>query len=78
MREELEHAKLESLKLFGSDELLIEKYFVSVRHVEIQIIGDKYGNVYHCFERDCSIQRRHQKVIEVYEVIFLIKYLNIL
>ncbi|RGB28829.1 carbamoyl-phosphate synthase L chain, ATP binding domain-containing protein [Rhizophagus diaphanus] len=64
LREELEHAKLESLKLFGSDELLIEKYFVSVRHVEIQIIGDNYGNVYHCFERDCSIQRRHQKVIE--------------
>ncbi|PKY40549.1 hypothetical protein RhiirA4_494494 [Rhizophagus irregularis] len=64
LREELEHAKLESLKLFGSDELLIEKYFDSVRHVEIQIIGDNYGNVYHCFERDCSIQRRHQKVIE--------------
>ncbi|RIA99106.1 carbamoyl-phosphate synthase L chain, ATP binding domain-containing protein [Glomus cerebriforme] len=64
LREEIEHAKSESLRAFGSDELLIEKYFDSIRHVEIQLIGDNYGNVYHCFERDCSIQRRHQKVIE--------------
>ncbi|RHZ70458.1 hypothetical protein Glove_271g61 [Diversispora epigaea] len=62
--EEIEHAKSESLRSFGSDQLLIEKYFDSIRHIEIQIIGDQYGNVYHCFERECSIQRRHQKVIE--------------
>ncbi|CAI2168595.1 6395_t:CDS:10 [Funneliformis geosporum] len=64
LRDEIELAKSESLRAFGSDQLLIEKYFDSIRHVEIQLMGDNYGNVYHCFERDCSIQRRHQKVIE--------------
>ncbi|CAO3591680.1 unnamed protein product [Absidia cylindrospora] len=64
LREEIEAAKGESLRSFGSDKLLIEKYFTSIRHVEIQIFGDKYGNVYHINERDCSIQRRHQKVVE--------------
>ncbi|KAI8100180.1 carbamoyl-phosphate synthase L chain, ATP binding domain-containing protein [Halteromyces radiatus] len=64
LREEIEAAKGESLRSFGSDKLLIEKYFESIRHVEIQIFGDKYGNVYHINERDCSIQRRHQKVVE--------------
>ncbi|CAG8572114.1 13947_t:CDS:2, partial [Acaulospora colombiana] len=62
--EEIELAKSESLRSFGSDRLLIEKYFDSIRHVEVQILGDQYGNVYHCFERDCSVQRRYQKVIE--------------
>ncbi|KAI8331185.1 carbamoyl-phosphate synthase L chain, ATP binding domain-containing protein [Chlamydoabsidia padenii] len=64
LRDEIEAAKGESLRSFGSDKLLIEKYFTSIRHVEIQIFGDKYGNVYHINERDCSIQRRHQKVVE--------------
>ncbi|KAI9305665.1 carbamoyl-phosphate synthase L chain, ATP binding domain-containing protein [Cunninghamella echinulata] len=64
LRSEIEAAKGESLRSFGSDKLLIEKYFESIRHVEIQIFGDKYGNVYHINERDCSIQRRHQKVVE--------------
>ncbi|KAI9252138.1 carbamoyl-phosphate synthase L chain, ATP binding domain-containing protein [Sporodiniella umbellata] len=64
LKEEIEAAKGESLRAFGSDKLLIEKYFTSVRHVEIQIFGDKHGNVYHINERDCSIQRRHQKVVE--------------
>ncbi|KAI9487753.1 MAG: carbamoyl-phosphate synthase L chain, ATP binding domain-containing protein [Benjaminiella poitrasii] len=64
LKEEIEAAKGESLRAFGSDKLLIEKYFESIRHVEIQIFGDKYGNVYHINERDCSIQRRHQKVVE--------------
>ncbi|KAF7722027.1 hypothetical protein EC973_003749 [Apophysomyces ossiformis] len=64
LREEIEAAKGEALRSFGSDRLLIEKYFESIRHVEIQIFGDKYGNVYHINERDCSIQRRHQKVVE--------------
>mgnify|MGYP006264534979 FL=1 len=44
--------------------MLIEKYFDSARHIEFQIFGDQHGNVVHCFERECSIQRRHQKVIE--------------
>ncbi|KAI8985985.1 carbamoyl-phosphate synthase L chain, ATP binding domain-containing protein [Pilobolus umbonatus] len=64
LKEEIEAAQGESLRAFGSDKLLIEKYFESIRHVEIQIFGDKYGNVYHINERDCSIQRRHQKVVE--------------
>lgn len=58
-------AKGEALRSFGSDKLLIEKYFEHVKHVEVQIMGDQHGNVYHCFERECSVQRRHQKVIEV-------------
>lgn len=64
LKDEIEMAKSEALRSFGSDNLLIEKYFGNARHIEIQIMGDKHGNVYHCFERECSIQRRHQKVIE--------------
>lgn len=65
---ELEHAfktaKLEALNAFGNDELLIEKYFPSARHIEIQIMGDKHGNIIHLLERECTIQRRYQKVLE--------------
>eukprot|EP01125_Pyxidicula_operculata_P012863 TRINITY_DN4242_c0_g2_i2.p1 TRINITY_DN4242_c0_g2~~TRINITY_DN4242_c0_g2_i2.p1 ORF type:complete len:692 (+),score=134.93 TRINITY_DN4242_c0_g2_i2:172-2076(+) len=57
-------ARREAKEAFGDDKILVEKYFPSVRHVEIQIMADSYGNVVHLFERDCSIQRRHQKVIE--------------
>ncbi|KAI9323783.1 carbamoyl-phosphate synthase L chain, ATP binding domain-containing protein [Dichotomocladium elegans] len=64
LSQEIEAAKGESLRSFGSDKLLIEKYFESIRHVEVQVFGDKHGNVYSIHERDCSIQRRHQKVVE--------------
>ncbi len=57
-------AKSEALNGFGDDTLLIEKYFDTSRHVEFQIFGDKHGNAVHLFERECSIQRRYQKVIE--------------
>ena len=57
-------AKQESGAAFGNDRLYIEKYIEEPRHVEIQIIGDQYGNAGHLSERDCSIQRRHQKLIE--------------
>lgn len=57
-------AKSEALNGFGDDTLLIEKYFDTSRHIEFQIFGDKYGNALHLFERECSIQRRYQKVVE--------------
>ncbi|MBI5646032.1 MAG: acetyl-CoA carboxylase biotin carboxylase subunit [Ignavibacteriae bacterium] len=57
-------AKAEAEKSFGNGDLYIEKYIESPRHIEIQILGDQHGNVVHLGERDCSIQRRHQKLIE--------------
>jgi acetyl-CoA carboxylase biotin carboxylase subunit len=60
----IETAKREGKSYFGSDELIIEKYFDKVRHIEVQIMGDSHGNVLHFFERECSIQRRYQKIIE--------------
>ena len=64
-RDMFESATNEALKYFGRGEAFIEKYVENPRHIEIQIIADKYGNVLHLGERDCSIQRRHQKVIEI-------------
>ena len=58
-------ATAEALKFFGKGDVFIEKYVLNPRHIEIQIVADKYGNVVHLGERDCSIQRRHQKVIEI-------------
>jgi propionyl-CoA carboxylase alpha chain len=60
----LEAARREAKHAFGDDTLLIERYFGSARHIEIQILGDTNGNLIHCFERECSIQRRYQKIIE--------------
>jgi len=60
----LEAARREAKSAFGDDTLLIERYFESPRHIEIQILGDAHGNLIHCFERECSIQRRYQKIIE--------------
>ena len=57
-------AKSEAKKTFGKDEIFIEKYIKNAAHIEVQILGDKHGNIIHLFERDCSIQRRHQKIIE--------------
>ena len=64
-KELFESASNEAKKYFGSGEAFIEKYVENPRHIEIQVIADKYGNVLHLGERDCSIQRRHQKVIEI-------------
>jgi len=60
----LDSARREAASSFGDDRVLIEKYILSPRHIEVQVFGDSHGNVVHLFERDCSLQRRHQKVIE--------------
>lgn len=57
-------ARSEAAKAFGIDDIFIEKYLEKPKHIEVQILGDKEGNIVHLYERDCSIQRRHQKVIE--------------
>lgn len=54
----------EAASSFGNPGLLVEKYILNPHHIEVQIIADKKGNIYHCFERECSVQRRHQKIIE--------------
>ena len=59
-----QNAQQESIKGFSDDTMYIEKYIEQPKHVEIQIMADKFGNVIHLGERDCSIQRRHQKVLE--------------
>jgi pyruvate carboxylase subunit A len=64
-KEMYESATNESIRFFGRGEVFIEKYLKNPRHIEIQIVADKYGNVVHLGDRDCSIQRRHQKVIEI-------------
>jgi pyruvate carboxylase len=57
-------AKNESKKAFGLDDIFIEKYLERPKHIEVQILADKYGNMVHLYERDCSVQRRHQKIVE--------------
>ncbi|MFT5193501.1 MAG: 3-methylcrotonyl-CoA carboxylase alpha subunit [Candidatus Promineifilaceae bacterium] len=60
----LQSARSEAANSFGDDHIILEKYFTKIHHIEIQILGDEHGNVRHLFERECSIQRRHQKIIE--------------
>lgn len=62
--QEFHSAQNEAKKAFGIDDIFIEKYLEKPKHIEVQVLGDKHGNIVHLFERDCSIQRRHQKVIE--------------
>jgi len=61
---QLESAKREAMKSFGDEVMLLEKYVEQPRHVEVQVFGDSHGNYVYLFERDCSVQRRHQKIIE--------------
>jgi acetyl-CoA carboxylase biotin carboxylase subunit len=62
--ESIESAKRESKSSFGNDTVFLERYLEKPRHIEFQILGDEHGNIIHLFERECSIQRRHQKIIE--------------
>ena len=64
VREGFEATKREGLNSFGDDRVFIEKFIESPRHIEIQILGDQHGNIVYLNERECSIQRRHQKVVE--------------
>lgn len=65
MESAYESCKREAFKYFNNDEVFMEKLVVNPRHIEFQILGDNYGNIIHLCERDCSIQRRHQKIIEI-------------
>ncbi|MDQ0197973.1 pyruvate carboxylase [Neobacillus ginsengisoli] len=65
LKESYERAKSEAKTAFGNDEVYVEKFIENPKHIEVQILGDKDGNIIHLYERDCSIQRRHQKVVEI-------------
>lgn len=65
LTESFERAKSEAKSAFGNDEMYVEKLIQNPKHIEVQIIGDAHGNIVHLYERDCSVQRRHQKVVEV-------------
>jgi pyruvate carboxylase len=62
---QLEQAQRESQAAFGSSDVFLEKFILRPRHIEVQLMGDKHGNLVHLFERDCSVQRRYQKVVEI-------------
>src|SRR6185295_1048839 len=61
----LEEAQREAGAAFGRPEVFVEKFITRAKHIEVQVIGDAHGNLVHLWERDCSVQRRHQKVVEI-------------
>jgi pyruvate carboxylase len=73
LKKQYHEAKGEAATAFGDDTVFLEKFIDNPKHIEIQILGDKYGNIVHLFERDCSVQRRFQKVVEVAPAIDLLQ-----
>jgi len=65
LEQNFDSARNEALNAFGDDTMFLEKYVENPKHLEVQIVADKHGNIRHLFERDCSVQRRHQKVVEI-------------
>src|SRR5690554_2893534 len=65
LKSQFESARSEALNAFGDDTMFLEKYVEDPKHLEVQIVADNFGNIRHLFERDCSVQRRHQKVVEI-------------
>ena len=65
LNEAYQRAKSEALTSFGNDEIYVEKLLENIKHIEVQVLGDTHGNLIHLYERDCSVQRRHQKVVEI-------------
>ena len=65
LESQLDEAQGEAERAFGNSSVFLERYIGRAKHIEVQILGDKHGNVVHLHERDCSIQRRYQKVIEI-------------
>ena len=64
LKEAIESARREALNAFGDERLLVEKYIADAHHIEFQVFGDQHGHLVHLFERECSTQRRYQKIIE--------------
>jgi acetyl/propionyl-CoA carboxylase alpha subunit len=64
LRDALQAARQEAQSAFGDPHVLLEKYFTEIHHVEVQVLGDRHGRLLHLYERECSVQRRHQKIIE--------------
>ncbi|MCA1062232.1 pyruvate carboxylase [Rossellomorea aquimaris] len=76
LREAYDRAKSEAKAAFGNDEIYVEKFVENPKHIEVQILGDDEGNIIHLYERDCSIQRRHQKVVEIAPSVSLTDHLR--